>query len=658
MLNFIYSFFTLQSIIWAIVILPLAGAIINTIIAGICAGSQKLKCKALVCLVGVLAPILSFAAAIAVFFTLTGFEATQPTAITGALFKWVVLGDLIIGFGLNVDQLSLLLALVITGVASMIHIYSATSLGNEVRLAKYFALISFSLFFVLLVVLADNMVLLLIGWEGLALSTYFLTKFGLKRNATTDIYVFMMGRFSGLTLLVAIFLIYGIMTAASVPVESYIFNFDTIRAYGPFFLPLANIFCPIIFVAAAAFCALIPFHVWLPRTKDAPIPAMAFIQNIGPIMAGFYLIARLNFIFTLSPLTLQIMAYLGAVCATYAAILALTENNIAKLLSYSTISQVGLIFLATGVGAFAVSTAHLSIHAVFGALLFLSAGSVVTKLGGESDIRLMGGLKRRMPVTTWTFVIAALSLAAVAPTSGFFTTNAILWQAYDRGHALFWFFGFLSMGLSAFFIFRIVGNVFFGTTNIEAESYKKLNEPTVSMLLPQMVLATAVVFGAPLLIPKRFGGADILMGWLSKVTSYEVAHAPKIGSNTEIILMVIGVLWAAHFAILAWVIYSQKRDWPDRIAAKMGWIHKIVENGFYFESLINCAIIRPLVWLFSKFGSDVIDKTILDGVAIGGIGRACGFASSLAVAMQRAAIKKYMVYFLIGAVLIVAFLSL
>ncbi|MBT3181193.1 MAG: NADH-quinone oxidoreductase subunit L [Deltaproteobacteria bacterium] len=661
MLELIYRHISLQALIWAVVFLPLLGAAFNGAISVLTAGKERALYKQWTAFIGCLAPILSFLAVLTLFFTLIGFEAGTPSAITGPLFKWIVSSDFMIDVGLKVDQLSLVMALMVSGVGALIHIYSAGYMWNDEGFARYFAELNLFLFFMLLLVLADNLVLMFVGWEGVGLCSYLLIGYWFddpaKAKAGTK--AFIINRIGDVCFLGAIFLIFGVMKASGADSAVDIFNFETMGRYSGYFLPISTAISLLLFSGAVAKSAQIPLHVWLPDAMAGPTPVSALIHAATMVTAGVYMIVRLNFIFVLSPFALSVIAIVGTATAIYGALLALTENNIKRILAYSTISQLGYMFLAIGIGAFSAAAFHMIIHSFFKALLFLCAGSVIFALGGEEDIRKMGGLKDRMPVTAWTFMIAAIALAGIFPASGFFSKDAILWQAYERGHTLIWVIGFLGAGLSSFYIFRLAGSVFFGEPNSEVEVYKKVSESPISMVVPMMLLATLSALGGLVGVSEIFGGSNHLGLWIGDLIQDEISRAPgNTSQGAHLILTVITMLWSAHFSILGWLIYAQKRDWPDRISRKFSPVYKVLVNKFYVNEIYDLVIIRPVIWFSRNILWKVFDKTLIDGVAVEGSSRVIGVIGLLASAAQSGLLQHYLLYFLIGAVVVVACLAL
>jgi len=350
---------------------------------------------------------------------------------------------------------------------------------------------------------------------------------------------------------------------------------------------------------------------------------------------------------------------IGAVTAILAAMMGLVENNIKRIIACATMSQLGYIFIAIGVGAFSVAVLHLVMSAFFLPLLFLASGNVIHALDGETDIRRMGGLKYRMPITSWCFIIGAIALAGIVPASGFFSRDAILWQVFERGHFWLWLSGFVCAGITAFYIFRAAGSIFSGDTDIPEEKFRKIVDAPVSMIMPVMLLATLAALGGILAIPESLGGSDRLISWLNEIMPYEISRAPGEESRAaEIVLGVLTVLWSIHFSVLGWIIYAQKRDLPERMAERFAPIYRILSNGYYFDWFYQKIIVTPLFWFSKNILERVIMNALIDGLIIGGSVRLVEFLSRVITAAQSGVLRQYLLYFLIGAVIIVAFVAL
>lgn len=660
MLQTLYQYITVQTLAWAIVALPLAGAAVNGMVACATARNESARLRSLVSFAGCLFPGLAFGAAVLLFWTLAGFEGAEPSAITGPLIKWTLGPGLVVDVGLRADQLSLTMALLVAGVGALIHLSAVGSLAHDAGQARFFALMNLSLFFMLLLVLADNLVLLFAGWEGVALCSSLLIGFWFEdpANARAGIKAFVVGRIGDVGFVAAILLIYGVMLAAGAAPSSGTFNFEVMERYSAAFVPVATAVSLLIFAGAAGMSAQAPLHAWLLDSAAGPAPASALINTVTMAAAGVYLVVRLNFIFALSPTALQVVATTGAVTAVLAATMGLAATDLKKILASSTISQLGFMFLAAGVGAFSAAIFQLVTHALFKALLFLSAGSIIAALGGEQDVRRMGGLKRLMPLTAWTFLIAAAALAGIAPTAGFFSIGGILWQLYERGYGALWAAGFLGVGLTAFSIFRAAGFIFFGESRISPERWKRVSEAPVSMALPMMLLATLTLLGGILGVPPALHGADRLGRWLGGLISYEVGHAPQEGSGMEIVLLVVALIWSVHFSVLGGLIYAQKRSWPERVARRIWPLHLVVGRTFFVDELSQRLFVRPLVWISRRLLWNALDQTLVGALLVNGTGRAMGFAAQIASKAQTGDVSRYLLYALLGAAAVVGVMVL
>ncbi|OGQ22939.1 MAG: NADH-quinone oxidoreductase subunit L [Deltaproteobacteria bacterium RIFCSPLOWO2_02_FULL_44_10] len=647
-------------LVWLIVAFPLLGALLNGMFAAISSHEATDRHRSIVSFIGVLMPLLGFAATIVCYFTLIGFEGTTPSLITGPLFTWTALPGLVIDIGLNVDELSLVLALIITGVGSLIHLYSVGYMSHDAGYARYFMELNLFLFFMLILVLADNLLLMFVGWEGVGLCSYLLIGFWFEdaEKAKAGSKAFIVNRIGDAAFLLGMFLIFGVMSATGADPSLGFFNFETMSRHVAYFTPVATILCLLLFIGACGKSAQIPLYVWLPDAMAGPTPVSALIHAATMVTAGIYMIVRLNFLYVLSPVAMDIVAIIGTTTVVFAATMGVTATDIKKVLAYSTVSQLGYMFLACGVGAFSGAIFHLVTHAFFKALLFLGAGSVIHALHGEQDMRRMGGLQKKLPITTWTFVLGSFALAGLLPTSGFFSKDAILWSAYNSGHVGLWFVGFLGAGLTSFYIFRLVGSVFFGKTELPPEKWKKIHESPVSMTLPLLILAFFSLFAGILGIPEVLGGRDLLSQWLRDIVPTAMGHGGEASHATELVLMVVTTLWGLHFSIFGWVIYTQKRGFPDRVVQKVSRLYWLIANRYFVDELYDRVIIRPLLWCSRRFLWKGIDEMTLDGLFVYGSARTIGLWARLVSMSQNGVLQQYLLYFLIGAVLIVGYVAL
>ncbi|MDZ4225179.1 MAG: NADH-quinone oxidoreductase subunit L, partial [bacterium] len=573
--------------------------------------------------------------------------------------QWILDKTLIVDIGLKFDQLSLVMGLIVTGVGSLIHLYSMGYMGHDKGYTRYFSYLNLFLFFMLLLVLADNLVLLFVGWEGVGLCSYLLIGFWFEdqEKAAAGKKAFIVNRIGDAGFLLGMFLIYTTLAGANLSAVDHgwrFFSFEVIHQYSAYLLPYATPICLLLFVGACGKSAQIPLYVWLPDAMAGPTPVSALIHAATMVTAGIYMIARLNFLYVLSPTTMMVVAWTGALTAIFAATIALTQNDIKKILAYSTISQLGYMFLGLGVGAFSGAIFHLMTHAFFKALLFLGAGSVIHGMHGEQDIRNYGGLKEKMPITAWTFVIGAAAISGIAPLSGFFSKDEILWQAFHGGHTLLWLIGFLGAGMTAFYMFRMVGLTFFGDPQMGTSKWMKVHESPPSMASVLLILGFLSVVGGWIGIPEALGGSNHLHHWLSGVFGKTLVHEGMGESHAgEIILAVVSVLWALHFAILASVIYAQRKDWPEKVAARFHYVYELLVNKYWIDELYDFAIVRPLLFVSRNVLWGFVDEKVIDKYGVMGTGQVVLFWNRCITALQTGVVQQYLLFFVIGAILLI-----
>ncbi len=660
MLDFIYKIISPQTVAWLIVAFPLAGATINGMRSLVASRFGKETSHSLTSFIGCGFPILSFVFTLVTFLLLIGFPAGQePTMITGPLFQWVLDKTLVVDIGLKFDQLSLVMGLIVTGVGSLIHLYSMGYMGHDEGYTRYFSYLNLFLFFMLLLVLADNLVLLFVGWEGVGLCSYLLIGFWFEdpEKAAAGKKAFVVNRIGDAGFLLGIFLIYTTLAANNLPISEHgfkFFNFEVIQHYRAYLLPYATPICLLLFLGACGKSAQIPLYVWLPDAMAGPTPVSALIHAATMVTAGIYMIARLNFLYVLSPTAMTVVAWVGALTAIFAATIAVTQNDIKKVLAYSTISQLGYMFLGLGVGAFSASIFHLMTHAFFKALLFLGAGSVIHAMSGDNDIRNYGGLKEKMPITCWTFVMGAAAIAGIAPLSGFFSKDEILWHTFHSGHTGLWLIGFIGAGLTAFYMFRLVGLTFFGEPQMSSTKWMKVHESPPSMSSVLLILGFLSVVGGWIGIPEAFGGGNHLHHWLEGVFGKVVVHEEmEVSHAPEIILGVVSVLWALHFAILASVIYAQRKEWPEKIAGRFHFVYELLLNKYWIDELYDFVIVRPLLFISRNILWGVVDEKWIDKYAVMGTGQMVLFWNRCVTRLQTGIVQQYLFFFVIGVILMV-----
>jgi len=559
-----------------------------------------------------------------------------------SLFEWIQAGNLRIPFEFIVDPLTLLMLLVVTGVGYLIHLYSVGYMNDDPGFNRFFAYMNLFVFFMLLLVTAGSFPIMFIGWEGVGLCSYLLIGFWFRNqeynNAAKK--AFIMNRIGDLGFLVGMFLIY--TTFGSL---SFLPVFAKAGAM-PAGTPVLTAITLLLFVGAVGKSAQIPLYTWLPDAMAGPTPVSALIHAATMVTAGVYMVARSGALYALAPFTLTVIAVTGIATALFAAVIALFQNDIKKILAYSTISQLGYMFAALGAGGFTGAVFHLTTHAFFKALLFLGAGSVIHAMGGEQDIRRMGGLRKKMPITAFTFLAGTLALAGLPPLSGFFSKDEILLALFGRS-PLMWGFAAAGALLSALYMFRMLFLAFFGRFRGTDEQDHHLHESPGVMTFPLVILALAAVAGGLLNLPGWTGTEGKLAGFLDPVfsvfTSSSVTH--HLSPSTEWILM--GVTLAAIVAMIAiaWRRYGRGEEEPATEVTP-GALRRLAEEKFRIDELYDRVVIRLLLWL-SRFLHDTIDRRGIDR-AVNGAGAAVVRAGNTFRFIQTGNVGFYMFIMILG----------
>jgi NADH-quinone oxidoreductase subunit L len=629
-------------LVWLIPLFPFIGFLI-------CGLGRNILPKALVGSIASIAVLASFGVSLGIFFE---FDAAQPAIIN--LFDWISVGSIQIPFSFQVDQLSIMMLLIITGIGSLIHIYSTGYMSHDAGFAKFFAYLNLFVFFMLLLVLGSNYVIMFIGWEGVGLCSYLLIGFWYSNGAYADAAkkAFIMNRIGDLGFLIGVFLI--ISTFGSVTFTE-IFPKAEGMISGDATLTLITI---MLFIGATGKSAQLPLFTWLPDAMAGPTPVSALIHAATMVTAGIYMIARSNILFTLSPLTLSIIAVVGLATAIIAAIIALTQTDIKKVLAYSTVSQLGYMFLGLGVGAYTGAFFHVLTHAFFKALLFLGAGSVIHAMSDEQDMRNMGGLRKKLPITFFTMLMGTIAIAGLPPFAGFFSKDEILAHVYEHNKIL-WIIGVLGAMLTAFYMFRMMFLTFWGNFRGSEEQKHHLHESPVSMTIPLIVLAVLSVFGGLIGVPEVLGGSHWLANYLAPV--FEVSGSKMselaLDHSTEYLLMGISVGGVIVAIIFAYVKYIKNSHVPSLDTEPRSALAKISYSKFYFDEFYTALIQKPLDAL-SGFFFKVIDKLGIDGF-VNGLGKGSIEASKTLRLLQTGNVGFYIFAMVIGiiAVLVYSFVS-
>jgi NADH-quinone oxidoreductase subunit L len=595
----------MNQLIWLIPILPLAGFIINGL------GRNSFS-KNLIGFIGSLLVLVSFGLSIAVFFQI---KAT-PAPINVTYFDWINVGPVKIPFAFLVDQLSSIMLLIITGVGFLIHLYSIGYMHDDKGFGKFFAYLNLFIFFMLLLVMGSNYIIMFIGWEGVGLCSYLLIGFWYTNPSYADAAkkAFIMNRIGDLGFLLGVFLI--IYAFGSVEFATLFPKAATMKVgAAPFFTITI-----LLFIGAVGKSAQLPLFTWLPDAMAGPTPVSALIHAATMVTAGIYMIARSNIFFSLAPDTMEIIAIVGLATALFAALIALTQTDIKKVLAYSTVSQLGYMFLGLGVGAYTGAFFHVLTHAFFKALLFLGAGSVIHAMGGEQDMRKMGGLKGKIKVTFITMLIGTIAIAGIFPFSGFFSKDEILAHAYAHS-TTFYVVGVFTAMLTSFYMFRMMYLTFWGKFRGTHEQEHHVHESPASMTIPLVVLAVLSAVGGLINLPEMFGGHSALEHFLEPLfkASNAVLPSAELSAGTEKALMGISVGVAVIALIYAYIKYVKNGSLPVADTEERPALTSLSYHKFYVDELYDFLIRKPLDFL-STFFYNVIDKMGIDGL-VNGIGK-------------------------------------
>ena len=532
------------------------------------------------------------------------------------LFEWLTPGPMqmtggqaipfVADWGFLLDPLSSVMVLVVTGVGFLIHVYSVGYMAHEGGYYRFFGYMNLFMFAMLTLVLANNMLLMFVGWEGVGLCSYLLIGFYFLKKSASDAgkKAFIVNRIGDAGFILGILLTAvtlgtirftsqglqgaaGILQALKAAVDTHAL------AYGA---PVLTSIALLLFVGAVGKSAQIPLYVWLPDAMEGPTPVSALIHAATMVTAGVYMVARMNAIHQLAPFAMNVVAVVGVVTAIFAASMALVQNDIKKVLAYSTISQLGYMFLALGVGAFAAGVFHLMTHAFFKALLFLGAGSVIHAMSGEQDLQKMGGLWSKIPITAKTFAIATLAIAGIFPLAGFFSKDEILGRAFEKNPAL-WLVGFVTAGMTAFYMFRLLFLAFFGYSRADEQVEKHIHESPPTMTIPLIMLAGLSLIGGWIGWPLSLGGDARFEKFLEPVLAGVVAEtgAEKIGQHglaIEYILMLASLSIAGVGIWLAYHLYRTKRIAPELVAGKWPKLYQLLLHKYYVDEIYDAAIVE------------------------------------------------------------------
>ncbi len=594
-------------LLWLIPILPFAGFLINGTIG------RKLP-RALVATIALL-----FTAAPAAIVAQLWLRMTSPGAplsLSVSSIPWIAVSGFHVDFAFAVDHLTLVMLGVVTGVGFLIHIYSTSYMAHEEGYWRFFAYLNLFMFFMLVLVLASSFLLLFVGWEGVGLASYLLIGFYFTKDSAANAgkKAFIVNRIGDFGFLLAMFLLVAHFGTLS---------FDTIFTQiaanpvsGGFFTAVALL----LVLGATGKSAQIPLYIWLPDAMEGPTPVSALIHAATMVTAGIYMVARCHVLFNHSPAALTVVACIGALTALFAATIGLVQHDIKRVLAYSTVSQLGYMFMACGIGAYSAGIFHLMTHAFFKGLLFLAAGSVIHSLSGQQDIRQMGGLWKKIPITFWTMTAAVFAISGIIPFSGFFSKDEILYQTFISPNPLaklLWLVGLVTAGLTSFYMFRLWFKTFFGKPRFD-EHETHVHESSLVMTLPLMVLAILSIIGGWVGIPAALGGHNNFVTFLDPVFASASVPAVEAASHgLELTLAAVSLLTATLGIFVAWLFYYRRPGTAAGLAKKFAPVYSLLDHKYWVDEIYGRLLITPLLAFSRLILGGLVDAGIVQGTGSG-----------------------------------------
>ncbi|MEK7735466.1 MAG: NADH-quinone oxidoreductase subunit L [Nitrospirota bacterium] len=591
---------------------------------------------------------------------------TLPDVLSGKvinedIYSWIVSGEFKVSVGFLIDPLTAVMLVVVTTCSTLIHIYSVGYMHGDKGYYRFFAYLSLFTFCMLMLVMANNFLQLYFGWEGVGLCSYFLIGYYFNKKSASDAgkKAFIVNRFGdfgfGLGIII-IFLTFGTVYYEPVFSQAKGIAAQTINFLG-YDVHLMTLIALLLFCGAIGKSAQMPLHVWLPDAMEGPTPVSALIHAATMVTAGVFLVARCSPIFSLSETALIVVALTGAITSLFAATIGLVQNDIKRIIAYSTISQLGYMFLAAGVGAYTAGMFHLYTHAFFKALLFLCAGSVMHAMSGELDLQKMGGLKKYMPITYWTMLFASLSIAGVPGFAGFFSKDEILWLAYSGQSPVgkfVWAVGTVVAFLTAFYSFRLIFLTFHGKFRGTHEQEHHLHESPKAMTIPLMILCIGAVASGWIGIPHLLGGGAHFTEFLKPVLGHPEAHGTHA---EEWMVMAISIIAGFSGIGLAALFYLVKTDIPVMLAQKFNAAYKVLWNKYYVDELYSFIIVRPAIWTAKNILIGITDAKIIEAV-VNGVPKGIGEFSRILRKVQTGLLQHYAAIMALGVLIIMAVMLL
>ncbi|TDJ14447.1 MAG: NADH-quinone oxidoreductase subunit L [Deltaproteobacteria bacterium] len=623
---------------------------------------------------------LAFLASCAAFGALIGMPEDQRLLVDD-VYTWIGsgVGDQVISANVAfaLDPISALMILVVTGVGFLIHVYSIGYMDDDQRddkgFQRFFCYLNLFTFSMLVLVLADNLPLMFLGWEGVGLCSYLLIGFWYSDsdNAYCGSKAFVVNRIGDFAFLLGLFALFAALSDAGTPTVTFReieANFDkivdaTVTILGTQYR-LVNVVGVCFFIGACGKSAQLPLYVWLPDAMAGPTPVSALIHAATMVTAGVYMVCRMSFLYAVAPEASAVVAWTGGLTAVFAATIAVTQTDIKKVLAYSTVSQLGYMFLAAGCGGYTAAMFHLGTHAFFKALLFLGAGAVILAMHHEQNIEKMGGLWKKLPRTKWVFLAGTLAIIGFPGFSGFFSKDEILvavWVSDVPGHQWLYWMGFATAGITAFYMARLFFMVFLGKLRAAADVRGQIHEPGASVFYPLAVLAFLSIVGGIMGVPQIYGDwlsvgdSNSLASWLAPVLPEAAPHALEHSTEYLMALGTVGI--AASGVLVALFLYVRNPDLPEKMAQLLSGLYKLVFNKYYVDEVYDALIVRPTVALSDTVLYQVIDTRVIDGVAINGSANAVrSLASGALKYLQSGLTQGYVFLMIVGAVAIVGWL--
>lgn len=641
-------------LIYLTIVLPLIGFLINGLFG------KKIGNEKIIGIIGSGTVGISFIISLLALIETINLPVEQRTNVV-ELFSWMSVGSLNIHFAYLVDQLSLTMSLIVTGVGFLIHVYSIGYMHGDKGFFRFFAYLNLFIFAMMNLILGDNFVVLFLGWEGVGLCSYLLIGFYYDRkfeNGTVPQAAkkaFIVNRIGDFGFLLGMFLIYQTFNSL---------NFLEVFSQAKSFTGAETTFSFIalfLFIGATGKSAQIPLFVWLPDAMAGPTPVSALIHAATMVTAGVYMVARASIIFASAPAIMTVVAVIGLLTALFAATIGLVQTDIKKVLAYSTVSQLGYMFLAAGVGAFGAAIFHVMTHAFFKALLFLGAGSVIHAMHDQQDINHYGGLRKYMPVTFLTFIAAAFAISGFPGLSGFFSKDEILWYSYANGNFVYWLIGAITAILTAFYMFRLVSLTFFGEERFSHDKFHPHESPKV-MTIPLIVLGILSVIGGWIGIPEIFSGehGNIFHSWLAPVfkdAEVKLAYYGSHSHSEELTLMAISIVLALVGIYAAYKIYTQRREIADKFAETFKGAYNVLLNKYFVDEFYEATVVQPIQKVSEKFLWKIADNKLIDGV-VNGTAAVVDSLSGVIKKMQTGVAQFYALIMMVGIAVILFWIIL